>query len=408
MIMNKSNILIWGAGAQGEEAGRLLHEHRKYEVVAFGDNNRSLWGKHKLQKPIMGLSEVRHLNNLDGILIASTYAEDIAAQLEGVLRVPMYRSIDELMLQRISIDISGFCNAKCKWCFTGRRNSNHQTVCMHYMTYDEFVGLYQHLYQSKIIEKSTEIMLYSWGEPLLNKDYVSIVEYLAEQSQRFSVSTNASRVQILNRDDAYRNCCSFIFSMPGFSQESYDRIHGFSFKQIKKNIEAICENLREKGFMGVGSLSFHVYRFNTHEIEAAREFAESLELRFNPYYPYFNGNSMTAAYLEGKLEREVLKDAEEELYLTHVSELLSRRPADYRCFLENIISIDDRGNLVLCCASDADCTDYKWDSIFGISSLAEMKRKRREMLKSDSCNKCRRLGIDFWMGNNPAYILREN
>ncbi len=403
MAMTESNILIWGAGAGGEEVGRLLCGHRKYKVVAFGDNNQSLWGKKKLQKPIIGLPELDHIHNLDGIVIASAYASDIAVQLEEVVKVPIYRSIDDLMIRRVSIDISGFCNAKCKWCVTGRKNRIRQDLHMHYMTCDEFVQLYQHLYRSEIIEKSTEIMLYSWGEPLLNKDYVNIVEYLAEQGQKFSVSTNASKVQLLNRKDAYSNCCAFIFSMPGFSQKSYDRIHGFSFEQIKKNIEELSTNLRETGFVGDGSISFHVYRFNTHEIDLAQEFAESLGLRFNPYYPYFNGNSMTEAYLEDKLEKEIVKEAEEELYLSHVDELLHKRPPEYRCFLENIISIDDRGNLVLCCASDEDCANYIWGNIFEISSLEEMKIKRRKILECSSCQKCRQLGIDYWMGNNPAY-----
>lgn len=402
--MKKNNILIWGTGARGEEAYQVLKHHRRFEVIAFGDNNEEAWCKHKFHKPITGPEGILDFADLDGVIIAATSGEEIRKQLERIITIPIYRNIDELMIRRISIDISGFCNAKCKWCVTGRKNRNQPAIEMHYMAYNEFVRLYQHLYQSEIIEKSTEIMLYSWGEPLLNKDYVKIVEYLAEQGQKFSVSTNASKVQVSNRDDAYKNCCAFTFSMPGFSQESYDRIHGFSFEQIKKNIEVLNTNLKKTGFSGDGSLSFHVYRFNTQEIEPAREFAESLNLRFNPYYPYFNGNSMTEDYLEDRLEKQIVEEAEEELYLSHVEQLLRMRPSDYRCFLENIISIDDRGNLVLCCASDEGCTNYNWGDALNISSLEEMKRKRQEMLQCSSCIKCRQLGIDYWMGNNPAYL----
>lgn len=402
--VRKSNILIWGTGVRGEDVYQMLKQHRGYRIVAFGDNNKEFWGKEKFQKPIMGPKDILGFTDLDCIIIAAADAQEIKKQLEQITSIPVYCNIDDLMISRISIDISGFCNAKCKWCVTGRKNRSQQTLNVHYMVYDEFVDLYRHLYQSEIIEKSTEIMLYSWGEPLLNKDYVNIVEYLAEQKQKFSVSTNASKVQLLNRDDAYENCCAFIFSMPGFSQVSYDRMHGFSFNQIKKNIEMLNANLREAGFKGDGSLSFHVYRFNTNEIEAAREFAESLNLRFNPYYPYFNGNSMTEEYLEGRLEKEIIKEATEELYLSHVKELLCKRPLEYRCFLENIISIDDKNNLVLCCASDEGCTDYKWNSVFNISSLEEMRKMRKKMLECSSCKKCRQLGIDYWMGNNPGYL----
>ncbi|GBF34170.1 hypothetical protein DCCM_3282 [Desulfocucumis palustris] len=41
-----------------------------------------------------------------------------------------------------------------------------------------------------------------------------------------------------------------IFSMPGFSQESYDKIHGFNFEKIKDNIIKMSRNFRENGFTG--------------------------------------------------------------------------------------------------------------------------------------------------------------
>lgn len=401
--VRKSKVLIWGAGVHGKEVYQALEQHRRYETIAFGDNNAELWGKRKFYKPIIGPEAILRIPDLDYIIIASAARNEIKKQLEQITSIPVCSNIDNLMIRRISIDISGFCNAKCKWCVTGRNNRRQYELYKHYMTYDEFVRLYQHLYQNEIIEKSTEVMLYSWGEPLLNKDYVKIVEYLAEQEQKFSVSTNASRVQLLNVNEAYKTCCAFTFSMPGFSQESYDRIHGLSFEKIKRNIETLNANLWQTGFSGDASLSFHVYQFNTHEIEAAREFAKSLNLRFNPYYPYFNGNSMTEDYLEGRMGIETVNEAKQELYLSHVEKLLQQRPSDYRCFLENIISIDDKGDLVLCCASDEKCKDYKWGTIFNINSFEKMKIKRQEMLKSSSCQKCRQLGIDFWMGNNPVY-----
>lgn len=307
------------------------------------------------------------------------------------------------MFQRISIDITGFCNAKCKWCVTGQKNRHQGCAQPQYMSFETFVKVYEHLYRTQVIGKNTEIMLYSWGEPFLNKDYVDIVEYLAEKDQIFSVSTNASIVQLVNKNDTYKNCCAFIFSMPGFSQASYDRIHGFNFEQIKKNIQKISINLREFGFKGNVLLSFHVYKFNIHEIDAAEQFAHSLKLEFNPYYPYFNGNSMTELYLEEKMPDEMQMMADEELYLSHVKELLRKRPENYRCFLESILSIDCDGNLVLCCASDNGCTDYTWESIFEICSFEQMKARRQEMLNCDTCKKCRSLGIDYWMGKNPSY-----
>lgn len=308
------------------------------------------------------------------------------------------------MFRRISIDITGFCNAKCKWCVTGRKNREQGHIKPHYMPYGTFMKVYGHLYQHKMIDTNTEIMLYSWGEPFLNPDYIKIIEYLSEKNQTFAVSTNASKVQLTEKKNVYKNCDIFIFSMSGFSQESYNHIHGFAFEQVKKNITEINRNLRESGFHGTGLLSYHVYKFNTHEIEDAEQFANTLNLKFDPYYPYFNGNSMTELYLEGKMEDALKKEAEQELFLSHVKGLLQKRPSNYHCFLENILSIDCYGNLVLCCASDDGCADYVWTSVFEIDTLEQMKEKRQEMLRCGSCSKCRSLGIDYWMQYNPSYV----
>lgn len=405
--MKKRHILIWGTGARGGNAYQLLKFHRGYDVVAFGDNNMQLWGKEKFHIPILSMKDLNDFQGLDCIVIASVSVQEIKEQLRGIVNIPIYDNVDDIMFQRISIDISGFCNAKCKWCVTGRKNREEGSFPVQYMPYDSFVKLYEHLYNNGIIEKHTEIMLYSWGEPLLNKDYVNIIEFLAKQEQKFSVSTNASNVQLVKRKDAYKNCRVFIFSMPGFSQESYNHIHGLSFEKINRNIREITDNLWECGFAGDGRISFHVYQFNTHEIEIAEKFAKSLNLNFCPYFPYFNGNSMAEAYLEDRLPEKMKREAEQELYLSHVKELIKKRPSNYRCFLENIISINCGGDLVLCCTSDTDCADYMQGSVFDITSFSEMKNKRKQMLACNSCVKCRMLGIDYWMGNNPAYVKGE-
>lgn len=401
--MTKKRILIWGAGQRGEDVYQLLKMHKSYEIVAFGDNNKELWGKEKFHLPIVGTEDIVNFRDLECIIIASVDSIVIEEQLKQITDVPVYRNAGDLVVQRISIDISGFCNAKCKWCVTGQKNRQNGHYDIRYMSYTKFTDTYAHLYHSGIIAKNTEIMLYSWGEPLLNKDYLQIIDFLAEQKQRFSVSTNASKLQLTQRKDAYKNCCAFIFSMPGFSQASYNRIHGFSFDWIRENIMRLNENIREHGFCGDGSISFHVYQFNHDEISSAKKFSEDLGLRFNPYYPYFNGNSMTEEFLENRMDTDILKEAMDELHITHVRELLKKRPEEYRCFLENIISIDCEGNLVLCCAADSKLVDYSWGSIFQVSSFEQMKEKRKEMLQSQSCQRCRKLGIDYWMGNNPAY-----
>lgn len=398
------NILIWGAGIWGRKAFDMLSLYQDaYHIVAFGDNDGDKIGKIFCGRPIWGSETLKRDRQVDLIVVAASAVKmiEIRKQLEKTVSIPIYVYEDimnRLLLPRISIDISGFCNAKCRWCVTGRRNRRGEhTGKKPYMSYDFFTHLYKHLIDEPIIVPDTEIMLYSWGEPLLNPDYVRIVEYLADKRQLFSVSTNASAAPLSEKADTYRDCAAFTFSMSGFSQQSYDRIHQLRFEKVKENIKRLVDNLHSCGFHGDGSLSWHVYRFNMDEMPAAREFAESLNLRFNAYYPYFNGLSLTQKYMEGQLADEQ-DDIESDFIFDHVDGLLKQRPEDYRCYLENVISIDHMGRIVLCCASDEECGDFVWSPV---KSQDELWTLRRQMMQCDTCKMCREIHFDYWIRNNP-------
>lgn len=396
----KKNILIWGCGLRGDDAYRILDMSRKYNITAFGDNNSHLWGTKKEGKTIIGPHQLETLTDLDCILIASSYAPEIKEQLTHLTTIPLYDNVEDLVYTNIIIDISGFCNARCKWCVTGNKNRKEGIPKPKYMSYELFIKVYEHLYQNQIIEKFTEITLYNWGEPFLNPDYLKIIEYLSQKEHPFSVSTNASVLQYANNPNAYKYCTSFIFSMPGFSQSSYDKIHGFNFTKIKQNIINLNNNINSCGFVGNGIIAYHVYHFNLHEISMANEFANSLNYTFNPYYAYFNGNSMMETYLKGNMEDTMLKEAQSEIFLAHVPDFISKASSDTHCFFEHQLAIDCDGNLVLCCAADSACNNYTWGNICEINSFEILKEKRQLMLKCDTCNKCRKLGISHWIIGN--------
>jgi len=47
--------------------------------------------------------------------------------------------------------------------------------------------------------------------------------------------------------------------MNGFSQSSYDKIHGFDFELIKKNIIEIIKTFRNAGYLGVATILYTTY-----------------------------------------------------------------------------------------------------------------------------------------------------
>lgn len=85
-----------------------------------------------------------------------------------------------------------------------------------------------------IINLNTNICLYNWGEPFLHPKFKEIIYYLSSLNLNIGLSTNASKPIYFEDSNALKNLRHMRFSMPGFSQESYDRMHSFDFEKIKK------------------------------------------------------------------------------------------------------------------------------------------------------------------------------
>ena len=399
------SIIIWGAGYRGHLAYQYLKKHRRYKVVAFGDNDAKKQGNFIEGILVIGEQDLVRYSEVKYIVIASEYFCEIKKQLQGKYRFKVIESIEKIMNTRIVIEITGWCNARCKWCVTGRSNISCKNKKTDYMDINKFKQIYRHLYDKEMIEKSTEIMLYSWGEPFLNKDYIEIIEYLAEEGQQYAVSTNASVVRMANKKDTYKYCNAFVISMPGFSQKSYDKMHGFQIDKIKDNIQKLVKNIFDCGFKGEAMISYHVYKHNQKEIIEAKAFADELRIQFNAYYPYFAGNSIMAAYLRKELSVNIVDDANNDMFLGFVDELRDERPADYVCSVKDIIPFDHNGNMVVCCACDNEMPGYYIKNVLDIKNYDDLMEIRKDILTCEACKICRSLKMDYWLDNNPHYVM---
>lgn len=407
MTKERKNIIIWGTAAKGERTIKIISEYDEFKVIAFGDNDEKRIGNFFCGKIIYGIVDVNKIEDLDCIIIASSYCDEIYTQLRAILTVPIYKDVWELLGRRASIDISGWCNAKCKWCATGTKNRNNICTERKIMSFEKFKKIYVHLINKSILYKCNELLLYSWGEPFLNCDIFKIMEYLSRVEQTFSLSTNASTITLISEGNIYKTCKTIVFSMSGFSQESYNKIHGFSFEIIKENIAKCVVNMRKHGFSGRAILSYHVYQFNVDEIPLAEKYAQSLGLVFEPVYAYFASYGLTKQYLQNALSNEQLEEANKELLLSHVDMLIHERPQNYQCAVKNMISINVAGNIELCCCCDNSVENYEWGSVLNINDYFEWQAMRIKMLKCHTCQECRNLGIDYWFFNNPRYKYIE-
>jgi MoaA/NifB/PqqE/SkfB family radical SAM enzyme len=244
----------------------------------------------------------------------------------------------------IFYDIMGFCNAKCPYCLSGRFRQSQG----HPVSPEQFQETILTLRRKHILRKNGVISLYNWGEPFLHPKLAELIDILNKFGCRYAFSTNASRVPSI---DAHfiRNLDQITFSMPGFSQPSYDRIHGFRFAVITRNIERIVDKCRSLHYTGRFGISFHVYRFNLEEIRLCEQFCNRLSILFNPYAAILNNWWDIYAWLNGTLPLERQECISNDLLHFDIWQIQNKSPSHYFCPQYRMLVIDESSNVLTCC-----------------------------------------------------------
>lgn len=305
------------------------------------------------------------------------------------------------MYKHVYFEISGICNAHCNYCVNGKDSISgltHKTKSS-LIDVETFYKAIDHMLNQKIISQDSIIHLYNWGEPFLHPKLKDILAFLHKKFLSFGLSTNISKPVTFSKNELAL-LEHITFSMPGFSQHSYDKIHKFNFEQIKNNIESMITNFRESGFKGSATIAYHLYKFNIDEIQSAQEFAKKNNISIHFSSAYFNGFSMFKKYLNGELDFETLKKIKSELFIEHIQEFQSKRPKDYYCPQFNYLTIDENCNILPCCAMEKNCPDYNYiGSVFELDQNTLRSKKRSHPL----CHDCQNLSIDF-LGHNSIGI----
>ena len=292
--------------------------------------------------------------------------------------------------KNVYIDISGYCNAMCRWCVT--YNERHIQVKRRFLSPYDFSKILLRLIKIRAVDGSTIFNLHNWGEPSINKDFSNIIDILTRNSFNWGFSTNASIFPNIQNND-FSLLKSLTISMPGFSQASYDIIHGFNFNGVLGNINNYVTLLGN--FSGRILIHFHVYQFNLGEIIHAHAYASGLNVRFHASCAFINNITNMIRYLQGILSEKDLYDASKTLLLFYVNDLISTMPQDYVCPQLSYLTLDEFGNVLQCCALSRTHKYYSIGSIFDLT-LDEIIENRK---KSPACGPCLDSGAAYWAHN---------
>lgn len=294
------------------------------------------------------------------------------------------------MYHNLNIEISGFCNAKCPWCVTG--NGGIPEEKKKFMTAHDFSNILDTLISNKIISGRANIGLYIIGEPFLNPELIDIIRIICDRGCTYSLSTNASKYTKIPKE-LEKNLVSFIISMPGFSQESYSRIHNFSFNKIQENVKKFISDISPVKI----TVNYHIYQFNVKELEEAYRFFSQYGVHLSPNYAYIQDYDLARKYLAKTLKDETSSKASEELILDYVEKFLSEMPPDYECPLWNSLTIDEWGNITTCCYIPKGHQYYSKNNLQVSDDLCFESITNTEI--PPMCDQCRKSGIPYWACN---------
>lgn len=295
------------------------------------------------------------------------------------------------MFNRVHFEISGICNARCYWCQTGYKNRD-KTATGKFVNFNEFKKAIYYLRDENFIGENSIIALYSWGEPFIYPRFKEIIRFLNSENIKFELSTNASKLILFEENNILRNLQYITISMPGFSQDSYDKIHGFKFDVIKENITKIVKNFRDMGFGGQFLIAYHIYQFNMDEIPEAMKFAAENGISIVPSFAYINDFERFKKYLKSELSNTELKKAGEQLFLYYYNDTLKNMPLDYICPQYDILSLDENCNAITCCGDST-----------SIGKIFDLKPQQINpiRMKSDVCIECNKIGQSYLANNVP-------
>jgi MoaA/NifB/PqqE/SkfB family radical SAM enzyme len=292
--------------------------------------------------------------------------------------------------KKVFFEISGVCQARCPHCCTGNRSlRNHPS---RFIPVREFDSAVDRLNKTGLMDGSTRFDLYNWGEPFLHPNFIEILKVLVNSHTPCRLSTNAAKYLKIPSGIS-DHITRLTVSIPGFSQKSYDLVHGLELSGVLNNINRFADDLGPEKLW----ITFLVHQFNLDEIAEAHKYFRKRGIKLALTVAYMNDYNLSRDYLNGSVSNDQLKKMGKELFLSYVEDIVGSRPKDYICPQFSILAIDEFCNVLTCCAVPKGHPDYSLGSLFSLPAEAISQGK----LARRVCLECGRLGIDYWIQTPP-------
>ena len=181
------------------------------------------------------------------------------------------------------LEPTNVCNLHCPFCLTGKGISGGRQV--RHMAFAEARPIIDDLADTLYF-----LQMYTWGEPLLNKDTLSMIEYAKGRGVYVMLSTNATTLTPENNRRLIAGGIDYIMvSIDGGSAATYPIYRkGGDYDKVLANVRDLLAQRRTLGrdrpFV---EWQYVVFRHNEHEVDATERLAYEIGVdRFTPLPAY--------------------------------------------------------------------------------------------------------------------------
>lgn len=291
-------------------------------------------------------------------------------------------------------DISGVCNAKCIYCAQRRLKVNKSYGKL--MKPSLFAEILNYLIYIDIIDKNRvrNIPLYSWGEPFLNPEIDEFISILKTKGFKADLSSNFIIEPKINVN-SLKNLNCITFSLSGFTQRSYGKIHGADLKKTLTNFELLYTKLRRVSPKTKILIGWHRYRFNEIEFWDALRYFNRPGVHFRPVVAYVNDLPEFVDFITNRIDPERKKQISEDLFVEHILKMLEyhkARSKGYQCPGSSSLVIDEEGRLLLCCGVTRIDSKHVLGNILEMTADEIIDNKNSDKL----CDVCISSGLARW------------
>lgn len=282
--------------------------------------------------------------------------------------------------QRITdvfIDIVGPCNLRCAMCPQGVLEHRSAERRRGFMSVELFERTIVFLQEQGFLGEY--VNLYNWGDPLLHTRLSEILDVCHARHIKPVISTNLSFPLRTVREVSQHDLELLIVSISGFSESTYRRNHvRGNFHRVRQNLEALTD---DRGGIREVLVKYLTFRYNGHELAAAREFSRSAGFQFGAY-----AGAIPSA-------ESFLRYTDDSKYRAEVNEFIDTawirpQPSQF-CPQETSITLNHMAELERCCVS--------WNGAYR-SSLFEtdLRQYLDAKVKNEFCGRCLATGYSYY------------